>query len=95
MVRRESKHRCRKVCKGLGQVTYTGCDIPANQELIEQGWEFRCNTDQTKLADIIDTYKELGHEIRLEPVNLAGLDSNCGCCVELLAKFQAVYTKRP
>ena len=28
--------------------------------------------------DIVDTYKELGYDIHLEPVNLSGLSSDCG-----------------
>ncbi|MDP6109243.1 MAG: hypothetical protein QGF71_04105 [Rhodospirillales bacterium] len=76
------------------QQTYTGCDIPHNPALVAEGWEFRCNTDDSRLNDVVDTYKELGYEIHLQPVNLNGLSSDCGGCAGLLAKFQAVYTRK-
>lgn len=76
------------------QKTYTGCDIPHDPALVAEGWEFRCNTDDSRLNDVVDTYKELGYEIRLEAVNLNGLSSDCGGCAGLLSKFKAVYTKK-
>mgnify|MGYP003984552537 FL=1 len=39
--------------------SYTGCDIPHDPALVAQGWEFRCNTDDSRLNDVVDTYKEL------------------------------------
>ena len=74
--------------------SYTGCDIPADPELVAEGWQFRCNTDHSRLNDVVDTYKELGFEIHLQPVNLAGLSSDCGGCASLLQTFSAVYTKK-
>jgi hypothetical protein len=74
--------------------SYTGCDIPHNPELVAQGWEFRCNTDDSRLNDVVDTDKELGHEIHLEAVDLSGLSSECGGCATMLASFSAVYTRK-
>ncbi|MBT7953589.1 MAG: hypothetical protein HN731_00225, partial [Rhodospirillaceae bacterium] len=62
--------------------------------LVAQGWEFRCNTDDSRLNDVVDTYKELGFEIHLEAVNLSGLSSDCGGCATMLAAFSAVYTRK-
>ena len=74
--------------------SYTGCDIPHDPALVAQGWEFRCNTDDSRLNDVVDTYKELGFEIHLEAVNLSGLSSDCGGCATMLAAFSAVYTRK-
>jgi len=74
--------------------SYTGCDIPHDPELVAQGWEFRCNTDDSRLNDVVDTYKELGYEIHLEAVDLSGLSSECGGCATMLASFSTVYTRK-
>ncbi len=74
--------------------SYTGCDIPSDPELVAEGWTFRCNTDHVKLNDIVDTYQELGYKIRLQPVNLFGLSSECRGCASTLQTFSAVYTKK-
>ena len=74
--------------------SYTGCDIPHDPELVAQGWEFRCNTDHSRLNDVVDTYQELGFEIHLEAVNLSGLSSDCGGCATMLESFSAFYTKK-
>lgn len=74
--------------------SYTGCDIPADPELVAEGWRFRCNTDDIKLGDLVDTYRELGFEVHLQPVNLSGLSSDCGGCAGMLQTFSAVYTRK-
>ncbi|MBT3989747.1 MAG: hypothetical protein HN731_04110 [Rhodospirillaceae bacterium] len=74
--------------------SYTGCDIPHDPELVAQGWQFRCNTDHSRLDDVVDTYQELGFEVHLEAVDLSGLSSDCGGCSTMLEAFSAVYTKK-
>jgi len=74
--------------------SYTGCNIPAKETLINEGWEFRCNTDELRLNEVIDVYKELGYEIHLEPINLEGLSEDCDGCAGMLSRFKAVYTRK-
>jgi hypothetical protein len=74
--------------------TYTGHDIPAKQKLVEEGWEFRCNTDDNRLLEVIDMYMELGYEVHLEPVDLCKLSELCGGCSGILSNFKAVYTRK-
>ena len=72
-----------------------GCALPADDALTAQGWEFRCNTDANRLREIVDTFEEMGFEVRLEPLNLEGIDDACNGCVETLCQLSAVYVRRP
>jgi hypothetical protein len=70
-----------------------GCRLPADPGLREQGWEWRCNADALKVDQIVESYRELGFEIRLEPINLNGLAASCGGCKPALAQSTAVYVR--
>ncbi len=74
---------------------FMGCALPADQELTSQGWVFRCNTDANRLREVVDAFEEMGFEVRLEPLNLEGLDDSCGGCKETLCKLSAVYVRKP
>ncbi|MDP6343580.1 MAG: hypothetical protein QF578_23560 [Alphaproteobacteria bacterium] len=73
---------------------YTGCDLPIDAELTALGWQWRCNTDEMRLRDIVDTYESLGFEVRLEPLDLDGLSENCDACAPLLRQVSAVYVRK-
>lgn len=70
-----------------------GCRLPVDSGLQEQGWEWRCNADAAKIDMVVESYQELGFEIRLEPLNLNGLSSGCGGCKPGLAQSTAVYVR--
>lgn len=70
-----------------------GCRLPADPSLQEQGWEWRCNADAAKIDLVVESYQELGFEIRLEPLNLHGLSAGCGGCKPGLAQSTAVYVR--
>ncbi len=72
-----------------------GCALPADEALTAEGWEFRCNTDTNRLREVVDTFEEMGFEVRLEPLNLDGLNEVCGGCVGTLRGLSAVYIRRP
>ena len=61
--------------------------------LKEQGWEWRCNADAAKLDQVVDSYRELGFEVRLEPINLNGLAAGCGGCKSALIQSNAVFVR--
>ncbi len=71
-----------------------GCTLPVDPSLREQGWEWRCNADGTKLRNVVDSYRELGFEVRLEPLDLRGLSENCAGCKGTLAQASAVFVRR-
>ncbi len=71
-----------------------GCALPVDEALAAQGWEFRCNTDANRLREVVDTFEEMGFEVRLEKLNLEGLNETCGGCVDTLRGLSAVYIRR-
>ena len=79
---------------GAAAGTHTGCDLPINAELAAQGWQWRCNSDERRGREIVENYRNLGFEVRLEPLNLDDLDENCGACAPLLQQISAIYVRK-
>ncbi|MFQ6112569.1 MAG: hypothetical protein ACE5NG_00625 [bacterium] len=71
-----------------------GCTIPADPKLIAKGWERRFVADARMARDAVDTYVELGYEVRLEPIDTGGLKDECRGCKALFNQFSAVYTRQ-
>jgi hypothetical protein len=71
-----------------------GCVSPPDPELIAEGWERRFIADAKRAQDAIEMYGEMGHEVRLEPVNTAGLSEACSGCLIAFAQFRVVYTRK-
>lgn len=74
--------------------TLLGCTIPADARLINQGWERRFIADNRMARDAVDSYRELGYEVRLEPVDAEQLKDECSGCKALFSRFKAVYTRK-
>ncbi len=73
---------------------FLGCTLPPNPELIARGWRRRFIADQRMARDAVETYKELGYEVILEPVSVERLKDECSGCRAVLERFQALYTRR-
>lgn len=71
-----------------------GCVSPPNPQLIAAGWERRFIADAKRAQDAIEMYAEMGHDVRLEPVNVTGLSEACSGCLEAFAHFSVVYTRK-
>ncbi len=71
-----------------------GCRLPVDPDLREQGWEWRCNADGVKLHQVVDSYRELGLEVRTERLDLRSLSENCAGCKGALAHASAVFIKQ-
>ena len=63
------------------------------QDLIKQGWTKRNIMDEPRLSELVKTYRELGMEVRLEPVDLES-----GDCTECMRaepdRFKVIYTRK-
>ncbi|KAB2883674.1 MAG: hypothetical protein F9K38_05480 [Pseudorhodoplanes sp.] len=73
---------------------FLGCRLPVDSELLEAGWEWRCNVDHSKLAQLIDFYEELGFEVCLKPVRLDCLSAECKGCAGGLSDCKAVFVRQ-
>lgn len=71
-----------------------GCVSPPDPQLVAAGWERRFIADAKRAQDAIEMYGEMGHEVRLEPVNAVGLSAACSGCLEAFAQFSVVYTRK-
>ena len=74
--------------------SFVGCSLPPDPELITQGWELRFIADVRMARDAIDTYSELGYEVRLEPVNTDDLKDECNGCKAIFQQFKVLYTRK-
>ena len=70
------------------------CVSPPDPQLSAEGWERRFIADAQRAQDAIEMYAEMGHEVRLEPVNATGLSEACSGCLEAFAQFRVVYTRK-
>jgi len=63
------------------------------EELQKQGWLKRFTTDEPRLSEAVEEYRELGFEVLLEQVDLQ--DEECTSC--LLAspdRYKTIYTRK-
>jgi len=66
-----------------------------SEELKKEGWIKRTTIDEPRLSAIVDEYKTLGFEVRLEPLNLEELNEDCRRCYANNAdKFKTVYIRK-
>lgn len=80
-------------CK-IENAGFLGCTLPPDANLIAEGWERRFIADERMARDAIDTYMELGYEVRLEPVSTINLREECSGCKALFDQFRAIYTRK-
>ena len=77
-----------------GEADFWGCSLPPDPKLTAEGWERRFIADARMARDAVDTYSELGFEVRLEPFNTDELSGECNGCKILFKKFSTVYTRK-
>lgn len=66
-----------------------------SEELKKQGWLKRTTIDEPRLSEIIEEYKSLGYEVRLEAVKLEDLDEECRKCYEnQIDQLRTVYVRK-
>jgi len=66
-----------------------------SEELEKKGWIKQTTTGEPRLGEIVELYKSLGYEVRVEPVRLDELDDDCRRCSEDWADdVKTVYVKK-
>ena len=62
------------------------------EELGKEGWEKRFTADAPRLTEAVETYKELGFEVHLEPVDTSS--EECTSCLTVLTdRYKSIYTR--
>jgi len=67
----------------------------AEGKMKKEGWIKRTTIGEPRLSEIVELYKSLGYEVRLEPVKLDELDEECRRCHELEGdNVKTVYVRK-
>jgi hypothetical protein len=64
------------------------------EELARQGWEKQSTNDEPRLSELVETYKEIGFEIHLEPFHP---DEEPGCteCMKISPdNYKTIYIRK-
>jgi len=90
-----NEHDAGPIDAGLLAGGFEGCNMPLDGELVAEGWDRRCITEEAKSREMEGTYTELGFEVRLVPVDTGILCASCDGCKDMVSRFNAVYVRRP
>ena len=62
-------------------------------ELLDQGWQRCFIADEPRLSEAVETYEELGFEVKLVPVSPG--DAECTeCMMQTPERFKMIYTRK-
>ena len=63
--------------------------------MTDDGWERRFIADARRAEEVVALYRELGYEVRAEPLAPEDLREECeDCRLVTLLKFQVIYTRK-
>ena len=64
------------------------------EKLIRDGWEKQATYDDPRLREMLETYKEIGLEVHLEPFNPEN-ETGCTDCMLLMPDmFKTIFTRK-
>ena len=64
------------------------------EELEGQGWERRTTYDEPRLSEIAEMYREMGFEVRIEPLNPAEEPGCITCMRDHPELYRTIYTRK-
>ena len=63
------------------------------EQLLKEGWKIQTTYDEPRLSEIVEMYREIGHEVHLEPF-VPEESPGCSECMKLNPeKYQTIYTR--
>jgi hypothetical protein len=89
---RESIRRLSSFVEGEAKRMFADAQLDGDPELIAEGWKRRFITDRRRADEMVTLYRELGQDVRMEPVH-GDLGEDCGDCQLLRLQFCMVYTR--
>ena len=70
--------------------------LEGDPALLAEGWERRFMADGGRAGEAAELYRELGYEVRTEPVRREDVADDCeDCQLLMLLEFQTIYTRKP
>jgi hypothetical protein len=68
--------------------------VTAEEQLLAQGWTRQFNTDEPRLSEAVEMYKQMGLEVHLEPVVIDPESEVCQMCYEQdRHRYQTIWTR--
>jgi len=65
------------------------------EELKRRGWVRQFVTDEPRLSEAVELYKELGYEVRLEPASFEEVNQICKNCLQAdCERYKTIYIRR-
>jgi hypothetical protein len=68
---------------------------PRDTELTAAGWTRQFSASSPRLDDAVEAYREMGLDVRLEPVDLCSGEGGCLACLTENPEFVKVIYTRP
>lgn len=67
---------------------------PRPETVDEEGWTRRTTTDEPRLSELVELYRELGFEVQLREVSREDLGADCvECYLVFPERFRTIYTR--
>jgi len=63
-------------------------------ELTLAGWTRQATYDEPRLTEMVETYAELGFEVRLEPFAPDGQTECATCMAQFPERYKTIYTRK-
>ena len=73
---------------------FIGCTLPPDPKLEAEGWELRFIADTRMARDAVDTYHEVGYEVKLVALKADDLKDECSGCKAIFQQFKALIQER-
>lgn len=74
--------------------TLSESQLAADPDLVAAGWELRFIADSHRMPEALDLYKQIGFEVRAEPLPGTDDPDECSSCQDAVRQFHAIYTRR-
>ena len=69
--------------------------LQADPALVAEGWERRFTADAQRTEEAVELYRQLGFEVRAEPVRAEEAGHDCEDCGSLMVvEFKTIYTRK-
>lgn len=63
-------------------------------ELVAQGWRKQATYDDPRLSELVETYREIGLEVHLEPFHPQAEKGCTGCMAAAADRYRTIYTRK-
>ncbi len=68
--------------------------MTSQEDLARAGWERKTTSDEPRLSEIVEMYKEIGFEVHLESFNPEEEPGCTDCMKESPEKYKVIYTRK-